>query len=130
MKLKKLRGAAVGKPSGVFVEVDAAMSGKGVAAAWVGKNLCEFVPGECGDDLALRFLRDIFVLFAQMHHQGILDVPRLIEMFLGVAAVEDDGGIGAAASGGEKGHESAEAIAHQADLATGARKRTGNLQSR
>ena len=76
--------------------------------------------GERGNDLSLRFLRDIFVLFAQMHHQGILDIPSLIEMFLGVAAVEDHRGISAATSGREKGHQSAEAIAHQADLATGA----------
>src|ERR1700722_7642011 len=120
MALEEIRRAAVGEPCGVFVEVDAAMSGKGVAAAGVGEDFSEFVAGERGNDLSLRFLRDIFVLFPQMHHQGVLDAPSLVQMFLCIAAVEDDRGIGAAASGGEKGHQAPEEIAHQADLATGA----------
>src|ERR1700733_2615086 len=93
MALEEIRRAAVGEPCGVFVEVDAAMSGKSLAAAGGGEVFSEFVAGECGNDLVLRFLRDIFVLFAQMHHQGILDVLSLIQMFLRIAAVEDDRGV-------------------------------------
>src|SRR5476651_189090 len=110
MLLEELRRTAIGELSGFSVEVDAAMSGKGVAATGVGEHFSEFVAGERGNDLSLRVLRDIFVLFAQMHHQGILDIPSLIEMFLGVAAVEDHRGIGAVTGGGKKCHQSAEAI--------------------
>jgi hypothetical protein len=120
MVLERSRCAAVGELCGVFVEVDTAMPDEGVAAAGVGEDFSEFVAGEGGNDLSLPILRDIFVLFGQMHHQGILDIPSLIEMFLGVAAVEDHRGISAATSGREKGHQTTQAIAHQADLATGA----------
>jgi hypothetical protein len=36
-----------------------------------------------------------------MHNQGILDVPSLIQVLLGAAAVKDDRGVGAAAGGSD-----------------------------
>ena len=41
------------------VEVDSAMSGKGVATTGIGEDFSEFVAGERGNDLSLRILRDI-----------------------------------------------------------------------
>ena len=70
MLLEEIRRSAIGELRGVSVEVDAAMSGKGVATTGVGEDFSEFVAGERGNDLSLRVLRDIFVLFAQMHHQA------------------------------------------------------------
>lgn len=115
--LEKFRGAPVGQFGGLLVKVDAAVAGKGVAATGIGKHLGEGVAGEGADDGPLRILGDVFVLLAEMNQQGTSYSRGLIQVLLGVASVEDNGGVGAAAGCCKKRHQSTEAISQQSDLA-------------
>src|ERR1700722_9618280 len=116
--LEEFRGAAVGQLGGVLVEVDAAVAGKGMTATGIDEHLGEAVAGEGSHDGVLRILRDVFVLLAEVNQQRTFYVCSFIQVLLGITSVEDDRCVRAATSRGQKGHQSAEAISQQSDLAS------------
>ena len=73
--------------------------------------------GKCRFDLSLRRLGNELVLLGQMHQQRRIKPIDLAQIFLSVAAVIGDRGVDAVAHGRQEGHQPAEAIAEDGNLA-------------
>jgi hypothetical protein len=76
VELEEFRGPAVGQLRSVLIKMDTSVPGERMAATRVGKNLGELVSSEGGNDCFLCLFGDVFVLFAQVHHERALDIRR------------------------------------------------------
>src|SRR6266404_9414681 len=98
------------------------MPSEGVTLTRIAVHRRVWFPGKCRLDLSLCRLGNELVLLGQMHQQRRIKAVDLAQIFLSVTAVISDRSIDAIARGGQEGHQPAEAIAEDGNLADAPRQ--------
>src|SRR6266446_5666873 len=93
------------------------MPSEGVMLTRIAVDCRVWFSGKSRLDRSLRRLGNELVLLGQMHQQRRIKPVDLAQIFLSVTAVIDDRSIDAMAHGRQEGHQPAEAIAEDRNLA-------------
>jgi transcriptional regulator GlxA family with amidase domain len=112
--VEEIECASTREARGIRVVVESPMPRECVTATGVRKDLIFPIHRQCQSDPSLRFRRNEFVIFREMHLQRTVDVRDFAQELLRSCAVKGDRGVHPRARRGEKREQAAQTESHHA----------------